>query len=136
MLDAMEKEKDGELKINNKLKDKNITESPEKIKEWPIPTYYEKDAGAYITSGVVVVNDKDYGYNLSIHRILVKDNHLVIRMVKQRHLHFLYTKAIKEKGYLDVAIIIGVHPAVLLAGSTSADITFDELKFAAALLGG
>ena len=37
---------------------------------------------------------------------------------------------------MDVAIVIGVHPAVLLAGSTSADITFDELKFAAALLGG
>ena len=136
MLDAMEKEKEGKLKINKKLRDKYIVESPEKIKEWPIPTYYEKDAGAYITSGVVVVHDEDYGYNLSIHRILVKDNYLVIRMVEQRHLHFLYTKAIKEKGYLDVAIVIGVHPAVLLAGSTSADITFDELKFAAALLGG
>ncbi|ADC68769.1 UbiD family decarboxylase [Methanocaldococcus sp. FS406-22] len=136
MLNAMEKEKEGKLKINNKLKEKYIVESPEKIKDWPIPIYYEKDAGAYITSGVVVVNDKDYGYNLSIHRILVKDDYLVIRMVEQRHLHFLYTKAIKEKGYLDVAIVIGVHPAVLLAGSTSADITFDELKFAAALLGG
>jgi UbiD family decarboxylase len=136
MLDAMEKEKEGKLKINKKLRDKYIVESPEKIKEWPIPTYYEKDAGAYITSGVVVVHDEDYGYNLSIHRILVKDDYLVIRMVEQRHLHFLYTKAIKEKGYLDVAIVIGVHPAVLLAGSTSADITFDELKFAAALLGG
>ncbi|XRO74615.1 UbiD family decarboxylase [Methanocaldococcus sp. 28A] len=136
MIDSMEKEKEGKLKVNNKLKEKYIIESPEKIKEWPIPIYYEKDAGPYITSGVVVVNDKDYGCNLSIHRILVKDNHLVIRMVEQRHLHFLYTKAIKERGYLDVAIIIGVHPAVLLAGSTSADITFDELKFAAALLGG
>ncbi|AIJ05562.1 UbiD family decarboxylase [Methanocaldococcus bathoardescens] len=136
MLNAMEKEKEGKLKINNKLREKYIVESPEKIKDWPIPIYYEKDAGAYITSGVVVVNDKDYGYNLSIHRILVKDDYLVIRMVEQRHLHFLYNKAINERGYLDVAIIIGVHPAVLLAGSTSADITFDELKFAAALLGG
>ncbi|CAB3288342.1 UbiD family decarboxylase [Methanocaldococcus lauensis] len=136
MLDAMEKEKDGKLIKNNKLRESYIEEEPEYIKKMPIPTYYEKDAGPYITSGVVVVNDEDYGYNLSIHRILVKDNHLVIRMVEQRHLHFLYKKALKEKGYLDVAIIIGVHPAVLLAGSTSADITFDELKFSASLLGG
>ena len=136
MLDAMEKEKDGKLIKNNKLREKYIEEESEYIKKMPIPTYYEKDAGPYITSGVVVAYDEDYGYNLSIHRILVKDNYLVIRMVEQRHLHFLYNKALKEKGYLDVAIIIGVHPAVLLSGSTSADITFDELKFSASLLGG
>ncbi len=129
LLDKMEK-LDGEPIINNSLK-KEYKE--EDIKNIPIPKYFEKDAGPYITSGVVIVNDKDYGYNLSIHRILVKDNYLVIRMVEQRHLHFLYNKALKEKGYLNVVIAIGCHPAVLLAASTSGDIYFDELKFASTL---
>ncbi|ENN95851.1 hypothetical protein J422_05643 [Methanocaldococcus villosus KIN24-T80] len=108
-------------------------ESPDFIHSLPIPIYYEKDPGPYITSGVVVAYDEDYGYNMSIHRMLVKEDHLVIRMVEQRHLYHYYHKAIKEKGYLDVYITIGNHPAVLLAASTSGDITFDELKFASSL---
>ncbi|NPA62637.1 MAG: UbiD family decarboxylase [Methanococci archaeon] len=136
MLKAMENEKNAKLNINNNLKNKYNVLPPEKLNDFPIPIYYEKDAGAYITSGVVVAYDEDFGYNLSIHRILVKEDHLVIRMVEQRHLHFLYNKALKEKGYLDIAIVMGVHPAVLLAGATSGDITFNELKFASALLGG
>ncbi|ACX73227.1 UbiD family decarboxylase [Methanocaldococcus vulcanius M7] len=136
MLKAMENEKNAKLNINNNLKNKYNVLPPEKLNEFPIPIYYEKDAGAYITSGVVIAYDEDFGYNLSIHRILVKEDHLVIRMVEQRHLHFLYNKALEEKGYLDIAIVMGVHPAVLLAGATSGDITFNELKFASALLGG
>ncbi|WP_423792143.1 UbiD family decarboxylase [Methanocaldococcus indicus] len=120
--------------IDNSLRDLYINDSS--IKKWPIPKYYKNDPGCYITSGVVIVKDEEYGYNLSIHRILVKDNYLVIRMVEQRHLHFLYTKALKEKGYLDVVIAIGCHPAVLLAASTSGDIYFDELKFASTLANG
>ncbi|AEF96030.1 UbiD family decarboxylase [Methanotorris igneus] len=135
ILKAMDNEKEGKLVVDKSLKNKYVEDDLDKLKEYPIPTYYEKDAGPYITSGVVIVKDEDFGYNASIHRILVKDEHLVIRMVEQRHLHYLYTKNMKEKDEMDVAIVIGVHPAVLLAASTSADITFDELRFASALMG-
>jgi UbiD family decarboxylase len=133
MLKAMDNEKSGELIINNKLKNQYVDDDLSKINEYPIPTYYPKDAGAYITSGIVIVKDKDYGVNASIHRILVKDGHLVIRMVEQRHLHYIYNKNIKN-GEVDVAIVIGVHPALLLASATSGDITFNELKYASSLM--
>ncbi|AXI25173.1 hypothetical protein CFE53_03010 [Methanofervidicoccus sp. A16] len=134
MLSCMEREKEGELVINNKLKKEYIEDDPSEINNYPIPIYYPKDGGPYITSGVVIVKDKDYGVNASIHRILVREDHLVIRMVEQRHLHCIYTKNIKE-GEVDVAIVIGVHPAILLAASTSGDITFNELKYASVLMG-
>lgn len=133
MLNAMDNEKNGELVINNKLKNQYIDDDLSKITEYPIPIYYPKDAGAYLTSGMVIVKDKDYGVNASIHRILVKDDHLVIRMVEQRHLHYIYNKNIKD-GEVDVAIVIGVHPALLLASATSGDITFNELKYASVLM--
>ena len=133
MLNAMDNEKNGELIVDNSLKEQYVNDDLDKINEYPIPTYYEKDAGPYLTSGVVIVKDKDYGINASIHRILIKDNHLVIRMVEQRHLHYIYNKNIKD-GDVDVAIVIGAHPAVLLAASTSGDITFNELKYASALM--
>ncbi|WP_292461012.1 UbiD family decarboxylase [Methanothermococcus sp.] len=133
MLNAMDNEKNGELIVDNSLKEQYVYDDLDKINEYPIPTYYEKDAGPYLTSGVVIVKDKDYGINASIHRILIKDNHLVIRMVEQRHLHYIYNKNIKD-GDVDVAIVIGAHPAVLLAASTSGDITFNELKYASALM--
>ncbi len=133
MLKAMDNEKSGELIINNELKNQYVDDNLSKINEYPIPTYYPKDAGAYITSGIVIVKDKDYGVNASIHRILVKDGHLVIRMVEQRHLHYIYNKNIKN-GEVDVAIVIGVHPALLLASATSGDITFNELKYASSLM--
>lgn len=133
MLNAMDNEKNGELIINNNLKKEYIRENPNEIVNYPIPTYYEKDAGPYITSGVVIIKDKDYGINASIHRILVKEDYLVIRMVEQRHLHYIYNKNIKN-GDVDVAIVIGVHPAILLAASTSGDLNFNELKYASALM--
>lgn len=134
MLSCMEREKEGKLVINNKLKKEYIEDDPREINNYPIPIYYPKDGGPYITSGVVIVKDKDYGVNASIHRILVKEDHLVIRMVEQRHLHCIYTKNIQD-GEVDVAIVIGVHPAVLLAAATSGDITFNELRYASVLMG-
>ena len=135
MIKAMDNEKSGELVVDDDLNKLYVKDDLEKINEYPIPTYYGKDAGPYLTSGVVIVKDKEHGINASIHRILVKeDGSLVIRMVEQRHLHYIYTKNI-EKGDVDVAIAIGVHPAVLLAASTSGDISFNELKYASALMG-
>lgn len=134
ILRCMEREKEGELIVNNRLKKGYVEDPPSEIKNYPIPIYYPRDGGPYITSGIVIVKDRDYGVNASIHRILVREDHLVIRMVEQRHLHYIYSKNIVN-GEVDVAIVIGVHPAILLAASTSGDITFNELKYASVLMG-
>ena len=39
----------------------------------PVPTYYKKDGGAYLTAGVIIAKDPETGVrNASIHRMLVK----------------------------------------------------------------
>ena len=84
----------------------------------PVFKYYEKDAGRYITSSVVVAEFSDI-YNVSIHRLLVLgDEKAAIRIVP-RHLYALYTMA-KEKGVdLPVAVSIGCHPLITRAAASS-----------------
>lgn len=99
--------------------------------ELPVPTYYKKDGGAYITAGVVIAKDPETGVrNASIHRMLVKDkDHLGVRIVP-RNLYTYYKKAEEMNEPLEVAIAIGMNPASLLASCTSIPITADELEVA------
>jgi len=96
-----------------------------------VPTYYKKDGGAYITAGVVIAKDPETGVrNASIHRLLVNSKkRLGIRIVP-RNLYTYYKKAEEMDKSLEVAIAIGMHPATLLATTTSVPITTDELEVA------
>ncbi|MEM2393798.1 MAG: UbiD family decarboxylase [Candidatus Bathyarchaeia archaeon] len=103
----------------------------------PILTHFERDAGPYITSAVVHAKSPDGAFeNVSIHRLQVLDKKsLAIRLVP-RHLYKLWHMA-KEKGVdLDVAISIGVHPAVMLAASSPVPFGVCEFDVANTILGG
>jgi len=102
----------------------------------PVLTHFEKDAGAYITSAVVSARSPDGKIeNVSIHRLLILDDtHVAIRLVP-RHLFKLWEMAKEEKKDLEVAIAIGLHPAVLLAASSPAPFGVSEFGIANALLG-
>ena len=101
----------------------------------PILRHFEKDAGRYISSGIVVANDPEYGRNVSIHRmLLLDDSTFTIRIVERRHLDH-YVQRAKERGEpLDVAVAIGFHPAVLFASAYCVPEGYDEFKLASALL--
>jgi len=101
----------------------------------PVLTHFEKDAGAYITSAIVSARSPDGKIeNVSIHRLLILDDtHLTIRLVP-RHLFRLWEMAKEQKKDLEVAIAIGLHPAVLLAASSPAPFGVSEFGIANALL--
>jgi UbiD family decarboxylase len=101
----------------------------------PVLTHFERDAGAYITSALVSARSLDGKIeNVSIHRLLVLDNnHLAIRLVP-RQLFKLWQMAKENKRDLDVAITLGLHPAVLLAAASRAPFGVSEFGIANALL--
>lgn len=103
----------------------------------PVLTHYKRDGGAYITAGVVFARDPETGIqNASIHRMMVLDNkRLVIRIVP-RNLYTYFQKAQKLGKDLDIAIAIGMDPAILLASTTSIPIDYDEMDVANAFKGG
>ena len=103
----------------------------------PILTHYKRDGGAYITAGVVFARDPETGIqNASIHRMMVLDNkRLVIRIVP-RNLYTYFQRAQKLGQDLDIAIAIGMDPAILLASTTSIPIDYDEMDVANAFKDG
>ena len=103
----------------------------------PILTHYKRDGGKYITAGVVFARDPENGIqNASIHRMMVLDNkRLVIRIVP-RNLYTYFQKAQKLGKDLDIAIAIGMDPAILLASTTSIPIDYNEMEVANAFKDG
>ncbi len=122
--------------IDFEVEDFESTDMKKKLdlKDLPIIKYFPKDGGKYITAGVVIApfNGK---CNACIHRLMVKDNRLVARLVKPRHTYLLWERAIREGKELEVAIAIGVHPLVLFASATRVP-EGEEFRYANALLRG
>jgi UbiD family decarboxylase len=107
------------------------------IHEIPSLTYCERDAGPYITAGMALARDLDTGTNnLSFHRLqVVDDSKLRFRITPGNHLETLFQKAEKRDQPLEVAILLGGHPAFMLAAASRLPLDQDELRLAGALLG-
>ncbi len=121
---------DGEVAIDGR-----VTTAPADLGAIPIMKHYPRDAGPYITAGIVFSR---YGgvQNASVHRMLVDGpDRLVARLVEGRHTYNLRRTALANGEALPVAIAIGVHPIVMLAASTRVP-EGKELAYAAELLGG
>jgi len=113
-----------------------VSERPD-LTKLPVLTHYEKDPGPYITAGVVIARSPDGGFqNASIHRLLVLDkSRLAVRLVP-RHLYALHKEAVKREEELEVAVVIGNHPALLVGVNAGPRYGVDELGVANALLSG
>lgn len=116
---------------------KEVLEKPN-LRKIPILTHYERDPGPYLTSAIVAANSPDGRIeNISIHRMLVVDErHLAIRVVGGRHLQRLYQMADAQGKPLDVAIAVGIHPAIMLVAATPAPFGVSEYQIANVLLNG
>lgn len=103
-----------------------------KLDRLPILRHFKGDAGRYVTSGIVVANDEEFGRNVSIHRLLMLDDNTFTLRIVERHLHE-YVQRAKEP--LEVAVAIGVHPAVLFASAYCVPRGYDEFRLASSLMG-
>ncbi|MEK0319940.1 MAG: UbiD family decarboxylase [Nitrosopumilus sp.] len=104
----------------------------------PIVTHFEKESGPFITSSIVYTKNPETGkQNSSFHRFMPIDKtHFSIRMVEGRHLHRCFIDAKEHGEDLKIAITVGVHPAVSIAGAYQAEWGKDEIDIANSLLGG
>ena len=96
----------------------------------PILFHNKIDGGPYISSGVVVAADPEYGQNLDFHRAMqISKDRMVARVVRGRDFH----KFLERNGEVDVAFCIGNTPEVLIAAATSVETGINELEIANAL---
>jgi len=102
----------------------------------PIVQHFEKEPAPFITSSIIYTqNQETRTQNSSFHRLMSLDKtHFSVRMVEGRHLHRTFVHAKEHGEDLRVAITIGVHPAISIAGAYQADWGKDELEIANAIL--
>ena len=105
------------------------------LEELPIVTHCSKDAGAFITAGVVIARDPETGArNVSINRMQFKGKQkLGIRMMPPQHLGVIHEKCEKMNQDLEIAVIIGNHPFETLVSATTLELGFDEFTLSSAL---
>lgn len=104
------------------------------LSKLPILTHYKRDGGAYITAGVVFAKDPKTGIqNASIHRMMVLDDKKLVIRIVPRNLFTYFQNASED---LEIAIAIGMDPAILLASTTSIPIDFNEMDVANAFKNG
>ena len=107
-----------------------VVEDSVNLDKIPILFHNEIDGGPYISSGVVVSSDPEYGQNLDFHRAMqIGKDKMVTRVVSGRDFY----NFLKRNGEVDVAFCIGNTPEVLIAAATSVDTGVDELEIANAL---
>lgn len=102
----------------------------------PISRHFEQDAGRYIGSGILVCKDPDTGVrNLSFQRLQLKGpNRFGASLHSRGHIwdHLLRAEACGRN--LEVAVVIGTHPAVYLAAGAKVAMEVDEYDLAGGLL--
>jgi 2,5-furandicarboxylate decarboxylase 1 len=114
----------------NKAPCQEVIEDSVDLDILPILLHNKVDGGPYISSGVVVAVDPEYGQNLDFHRAMqIGKDRMVARVVRGRDFH----KYLEKNGEVDVAFCIGNTPEVLVAAATSVETGVNELEIANAL---
>ncbi len=106
------------------------------LTQLPIPKHNEYDSGPYITAALLIARNPRTGVqNVSIHRCQVSGADRLGVLLLPRHTQH-YFKIAEEAGVaLEIALVIGVHPACILASQAIAPLDQDEMEIAGALIG-
>jgi UbiD family decarboxylase len=108
-----------------------------RLSDLPQVTYFELDAGPYLTAGVYLANEPDTKVpNLSFHRAqIISDTELRIRLGGPHDLTRYQAKAEARGEALDVAIMLGPPPELVLAAAAPIAYDESELEVAGRLAG-
>ncbi|RME84116.1 MAG: UbiD family decarboxylase [Caldilineae bacterium] len=103
----------------------------------PISRHFQQDAGRYIGSGILVCKDPDTGVrNLSYQRLQMKARDRFGASLHSRgHIWEHLQRAEVQGRNLEVAVVLGAHPAVHLAAAAKVAMEVDEYDIAGGLLG-
>jgi 2,5-furandicarboxylate decarboxylase 1 len=106
------------------------------LKQLPIPKHNEHDSGPYITAALLIARNPKTGVqNVSIHRCQVSGPDRIGVLLLPRHTLHYFQMAEEADAALEIALVIGVHPACILASQAIAALDSDEMAIAGALLG-
>ena len=103
----------------------------------PTPRFFEREAHPYITAGVILARDPETGRgNASFARLAPLDgSRAMIGIAPNHHLALFARRAAALGRPLEIAVVLGAHPAIQLAACLYLGVGDDELECAGHLLG-
>nr|WP_320409111.1 UbiD family decarboxylase [Devosia sp. Root685] len=103
----------------------------------PVPTFFAKETGPYISAGMMVAVDPETGLgNASYARLkILSPTEALIGIAPNHHLAIMARKAATMGKPLPFAVVLGAHPAIQLAACLYLGLGDDEMHCAGALLG-
>lgn len=118
--------------LNNPTKPKEVTKTDHSeievdLEKLPILTHTEKDGGAYISSGIIIVKDPSVGQNVCYHRgMIIGKNKIALRILERNTMELLK----KNNGELRAAYCIGIGGETALAAAMAPKLGLNELEIA------
>ena len=112
-----------------------VTDDP--LAVLPVPRFFEREARHYITAGMILALDPQTGRgNASFARFAIHDGKTAMVGIAPNHHLALFARRAADAGRaLEIAVVIGAHPAIQLAACLYLGVGDDELECAGSLLG-
>ena len=104
----------------------DVVEKDVDMSSIPILTHSSGDMGPYISAGVWIANDGEFGPNADYHRASPISKDKLVARICHRDLY----RYLEKNDPLEVAIVNGLHPTVCLAASISTKPQVNELAIA------
>ncbi|MNC26035.1 Phenolic acid decarboxylase subunit C [compost metagenome] len=104
---------------------------------FPVCTYHKDDSGAYLVSGIVVVKERNGNKRYtSIRRMQLLEGNRASVLISSPELYQQYLEYEKQGEPMEIAVMFGIVPAVILSSQISTHLYHcDKLDVAGALLG-
>lgn len=121
--------------LNNPTKPKIVNTTDHKeieldLEKLPILTHTKEDGGPYISSGIIIVKDKNIGQNVCYHRgMIIGKNKIALRILERNTMELLK----KNNGEMKAAYCIGIGAETALAAAMAPPIGVNELEIANSL---
>lgn len=135
--DKLEKPVPWQIAVQGKCQECSLEPPDDLMDIFPIPTFSACDSAPFITAGNVMLWDEQAGKILSsIRRLQVNKDGTLNILIESPGLLNRFLKAEKEGQDVDVAVVLGVHPLLILASQLNSQVfSQDKLSFAGSLLG-
>ncbi len=102
----------------------------------PVPLISQLDGGPYITAGIGIAKDPEFGRNAGAYRLMIRtERETSVDLVSASDLKLFYERAFRQKRPLPFAVAIGTHPSIMMAAAHVMPAGLDELELAGGLAG-
>jgi 2,5-furandicarboxylate decarboxylase 1 len=107
-----------------------------RLSQLPLVTHNEKDAGPYITAGVMALRDPETGIrNVGIYRHMLQgENQIGVHLAETSHSNLVFEKYCKRGKPMEVAITVGMHPLFYLGVLSFVPFGVDEYTVVGGLM--